>query len=182
MELWEKKLSGKTVYNGRIMRIDVDEVELPGGLKSSREVMHHCPGVGVLPVFEDGSVMLVRQYRYPMDEILLEIPAGKLDPGEQPLDGAMRELKEETGLTAQEYVYLGKAYPSPGCMNEVLHIYLARGLTQGESSPDEGEFLQCERMPLKKLTELVETGGAPDAKTVIAALYAERYFSKEAGK
>jgi len=179
MRLEERKLSGRRIYTGRILSLDVDEVQLPDGSRAGREVMLHCPGVGVLPIFDDGGVMLVRQYRYPLRKVLLEIPAGKLDAGEQPLSGALRELAEETGLAAERMIYLGEIYPSPGCMDEVLHLYLAMGLRRGQAKPDEDEFLQTVCMPLSELVALVGSGAVGDAKTAIAALRAQKYLGGE---
>jgi len=160
------------VYQGRIINIRVDRAEFPDGKQVTREVCEHCGGVAVLPLDDDGNVVLVRQYRYPYGEELLEIPAGKLEwgTGEEPLLGAARELREETGLTAASLEPLGCIYPSPGFLTEVLHLYLARGLTQSEASPDEDEYLNVVRMPLEELTRKIMADEVRDAKTIAAVL------------
>ena len=166
MDFTEKKLSEQYYFEGRIMKARVDEVELPGGGRATREVCEHLGGVGILPIDADGQVLLVRQFRYPFGELLLEIPAGKLDhgPGEDHYACGVRELREETGCTADEITYLGCIYPSPGFLTEVTHLYAARGLHAGEMQPDEGEFLELVRIPADEIR---------DAKTV-AAMYRAR--------
>ena len=169
MDFTEKKLSEQYYFEGRIMKARVDEVELPGGGRATREVCEH------LPIDADGQVLLVRQFRYPFGELLLEIPAGKLDhgPGEDHYACGVRELREETGCTADEITYLGCIYPSPGFLTEVTHLYAARGLHAGEMQPDEGEFLELVRIPADELERRIAAGEIRDAKTV-AAMYRAR--------
>ena len=175
MDFTEKKLSEQYYFEGRIMKARVDEVELPGGGRATREVCEHLGGVGILPIDADGQVHLVRQFRYPFGELLLEIPAGKLDhgPGEDHYACGVRELREETGCTADEITYLGCIYPSPGFLTEVTHLYAARGLHAGEMQPDEGEFLELVRIPADELERRIAAGEIRDAKTV-AAMYRAR--------
>ena len=175
MDFTEKKLSEQYYFEGRIMKARVDEVELPGGGRATREVCEHLGGVGILPIDADGRVLLVRQFRYPFGELLLEIPAGKLDhgPGEDHYACGVRELREETGCTADEITYLGCIYPSPGFLTEVTHLYAARGLHAGEMQPDEGEFLELVRIPADELERRIAAGEIRDAKTV-AAMYRAR--------
>ena len=173
MDMTEKTLTTREVYHGRIIRVRRDEVLLPNGHTSVREVVEHPGGVGILALEDDGSVLLVRQYRYAFGRTLLEIPAGKREKGEEPLTTAQRELREETGATADEWLSMGSLIASPGCYDEVLYLYLARGLHFGDTHPDEDEFLSLERMPLEKLAERCMNGEIIDAKTVCAALKAK---------
>ena len=145
-----------------------DEVVFPNGKESTREIVEHRGAVAVAAVDEEGCIYLVRQFRYAFGEELLEIPAGKLEEGEETahLDAAIRELREETGLTAQQVDYLGVIYPSVGMLTERIHIYLARGLTQGEMDLDEDEFLNVERIPVRELEAMVRRGEIRDAKTI----------------
>lgn len=163
-------------YEGIITSTSVDQVALRGGSLSLREVVDHPGGVTVIPVDDNGDVWCVRQYRYPMGESLLETPAGKLEPEEDPLECGIRELSEETGISASEYIYLGAVYPSPGFCRETLYIYLARGLSFGESHPDENEFLDIEKHSLDELFDLVMRNELADAKTVIAVLKAKAWL------
>lgn len=175
MDMTEKTLTTQEVYHGRIIRVRRDEVLLPNGHTSVREVVEHPGGVGILALEEDGSVLLVRQYRYAFGRTLLEIPAGKREKGEEPLTTAKRELREETGATADEWLPMGTLIASPGCYDEVLYLYLARGLHYGATHPDEDEFLSLERMPLEELAERCMNGEITDAKTVCAALKAKKF-------
>ena len=176
LDLTEKKLRSELKYSGVIVDVTLDEAELCSGSVAKREVVHHPGGVAVLPLDADGSCYMVRQYRYPVGDVVLEIPAGKLDRGEEHMVCAVRELSEETGLRAQEYVDLGCFYTSPGYSDEIIHVNLAMGLQKGESHPDEDEFLRVEKISLERLTELAMDGSIIDAKTVIAVLKARRYL------
>lgn len=179
MNLEEKRLEGKTLFKGRILRLEVDEVELPNGEQALREVVRHPGGVCVLPLHPDGTVSLVEQFRYPYGQVILELPAGKLDPQEDPLVAAKRELSEETGLTAKSWTKLGVFYPSVGFTDEVLHLYLAQDLTEGDTHPDEDEFLNHLRLPLETLVDKVMDGSLPDGKTQTLVLKAHRYLSTQ---
>ena len=173
MDYTEKTRSCEEKYRGRIIYVHRDTVALSDGSEAVREVVEHSGGVGVLPVDADGNAWCVRQFRYPFGTHLLEVPAGKLEPGESPIDCAVRELGEETGFTAAEYTYLGMIYPSPGYCHEVLHIYLATGLTRGQAHLDRGEFLDVETYPLETLYRMVLRGELPDAKTAMAVMKAK---------
>ena len=179
MELIEEKLRTVTSYHGVIVNVRLDEARLPDGSTAKREVVEHPGGVTVLPLEPDGTVWCVRQYRYPYGEALLELPAGKLEYGEDPLAAGKRELKEETGASAKEYTDLGKLYPSPGYCGEIIHMYMAAGLTFGEAAPDEDEFLELERIPLERAAQMVLDNRIRDAKTQAAVL--KVYLKMKAG-
>ena len=174
MELKETLLSGETVFSGRLLDVRRDRIRLANGSESIREVVRHPGGVTVLPVFDDGTVLLVRQFRYPIGEALLEAPAGKLEPGEEPEAAALRELSEETGLIPGSLTPMGAILPSPGFCDEKLSLFLARDLRQADAHPDEDELLELVRMPLSELLDQIMDGSQYDAKTVAAALKAAR--------
>ena len=161
------------------MNVRLDRAELVNGDVVRREVVEHPGGVTVIPVEEDGTVWCVRQFRYPFQREMLEVPAGKLEIGEKPLPAAVRELSEETGLEAGRMIYLGACCTSPGFSTEVLHIYLALELKHGDAHPDEDEFLNVEKHSLETLTEMVMSGEIDDAKTIIAVLKARRFLEAE---
>ena len=173
MDLTEKTLSSEKIYDGAIIHVRRDRVLLPNGPTSTREIVEHPGGVGILALEADGTVLLVRQYRYAFGRTLLEIPAGKREPGEEPFVTARRELREETGAIAESWTPLGSLIASPGCYDEVLHLYLARGLTFGDTHPDEDEFLSVRRIPFQELVQRCLSGEIQDGKTVTAVLKAK---------
>lgn len=179
MDLTEKTLSREELFSGRILKMRVDRVTLPDGQESTREVVSHPGGVGIAALTEAGELLLVQQYRYPYGELVTEIPAGKRDPGEDPLATGKRELEEETGYVADRYEPLGRVYPSPGYTDEVIYLYLATGLHKTAAHPDEDEFLHVLRRPLAELVQQVMRGELPDAKTQVAVLKA---WQKMGGK
>ena len=169
--LKENRVSGETVYDGKIVRLDVDRVRLASGCEVVREVVRHPGAVVVVPVLDRERIVLVRQYRYPVEDVLLELPAGKLDRGETPLDCARRELGEETGYRARNWESLGAFYTTPGFTNEVLHAFVAEGLETGSSSlPDPDEVIRVVSLPVRQLLEMAREGSLRDAKT-LAALF-----------
>ena len=171
MELTEKTIDSREVFKGRIIRVRFDTVRLPNGKEGTREVVEHPGGVAILAIDSEDRVLLVRQYRYPFERVLTEIPAGKLDYiGEDPREAALRELREETGAVASELIPLGPFYPTCAYSTEVIQMFLARGLSFGERELDEDEFLNVFRLPLRELVEKVLNGEIPDAKTQAAAL------------
>ena len=170
MELTERTLTSETVYQGKIVTVLVDQAQLPNGKQAQREVVLHPGGVAVLPLDQDGMVTLVQQYRYPFHQLLLELPAGKLDGEEEHRVAAARELSEETGLEAGEWTYLGCILASPGFCNEKLHMYLAQDLRRSASHPDDDEFLNVVTLPFRELVQRVMDGTLEDAKTVATVL------------
>lgn len=170
MEVFEKKLDGKCVYDGRIIKVEVDDVELPNGKTAKREVVNHNGGVTILPLTNDDEVVMVSQFRYPYNEELLELPAGKLEIGENPLEAGKRELREETGAVAKEYTDLGLFYPSPGYCNEKIYVYAATGLTFFDQNLDDDEFLNVLKMPYETVLNMVLSGKIKDGKTQAAIL------------
>ena len=179
MAFFEKTLSSEVKYEGSILRVRRDTVELQNGDTAFREVVDHTGGVGIIGVTPDGRVPMVRQFRYPFMTETLEVPAGKLERGEEPLQCAVRELSEETGYTAGRFVPLGSLLPSPGYCAETLYLYLALDLTPGRAHLDEDEFLNVEYYTLPELHDMVMSGALTDAKTVLAVLKAEIYLRDE---
>lgn len=178
MNLEEKQISAEYKFKGKIVNLRVDEALLPNGATALREVVEHNGGICVVPITENGEVLMVEQYRYPYSEVVLEIPAGKRDGDEEPLEGGKRELKEETGATAANYTFLGELYPTPGYCGEIIYMYLATDLSYGETDPDEDEFLNIKRIPLEEAVEMIMNGEIKDAKTQTAILKAERILKK----
>ena len=170
MNLRETPVEQEVKYEGRIIRLRVDKAQLPNGRIATREVVEHNGGVCIAALTEQQDLLFVRQFRYPYQEVVLELPAGKIDKGEEPLACGKRELTEETGASAQQYRSLGRLYPSPGYCGEVIHLFLATGLSFGRMNPDEDEFLEVERIPLEKAVQRVLDNEVPDAKTQVAVL------------
>ena len=170
MELWEKTVESETLFEGKIVTLKLDKAQLVNGRIARREVVEHPGGVAVLPLFDDGTVSIVRQFRYPFQAVVTELPAGKLERGEDHRLAGLRELEEETGLTADSFQYMGALLASPGFSDEVIHLYLARGLRQGPCHPDPDEFLELCRLPFSELLEQAMDGRLRDAKTVAGLL------------
>lgn len=173
MELTEKRIASEQIYDGVIVKLFRDDVLLPNGNKGVREYIRHVGAVCVVPVTEDGRVVMERQFRYPFGAVLTEIPAGKLDgKQEDPEEAARRELREETGAQAAELIPLGEYYPTCAYSDEVIHMYLARGISFGERSLDEDEFLNVQLVPLEDAVRDVLNGAIRDGKTQTALLKA----------
>lgn len=172
-ELREEKISSRDIFRGRVLHVVEDEVMLPNGKQSIREIVHHRGAVCIVPITDAGEVVCVKQFRYAHGETVLEIPAGKLEESDtDPLDAAIRELSEETGATAEHIEYLGRLYTSPAILDEIIYMYMATGLKFGESHTDEDEFLELVRIPLDELKGMIMRGEVPDSKTQAAVLRA----------
>lgn len=174
MQLFEKKVRGETVYDGKIIRLERDIVQLQNGRETAREVVRHPGGVAILAVDNNDEVFFVEQYRYPVGGVLLELPAGKLEPGEDPAVCAARELEEECGHTAGKLTLLAKTYPSPGYLSEILWLFLAEDLRATQQRLDPDEFLTVSHMPLGKAMDLCMRGEITDGKTLLALLKYDR--------
>ena len=178
--LTEKQVESREIFDGYIMHVFKDTVELPNGKLAPREYMRHVGAVCVVPLLDDGSVLLERQFRYPVGKVLMEIPAGKLEYGENHSECGLRELKEETGCTCDDYTYLGSLIPTPAYCGEVIHMYLARGLHSGSQKLDEGEFLDVVKIPLDEAIAMVMRNEIQDSKTQIALLKTKLLLEKNA--
>ena len=166
----ETMLESKEIFNGRVIRVTLDKVQLEDGTTSTREVVHHHGGACVLPVDADGNVTMVRQFRYALGEELWELPAGKLEAGEDPFEAAKRELSEECGLTADTYTELGVVYPTVGYDSERIYLWAAEGLHTVGQHLDAGEFLDVVKVPFAQALGLVMDGIIKDSKTQVALL------------
>ena len=174
----EKQLSSEPKFDGKIVRLRVDTVLLPNGEQSTREVIDHANAVVIVPVDSEDNVLLVRQYRYAVEEMLLEAPAGLIDDSEDPDDAAQRELREETGYASRSLRPLGGFWSSPGFCTEYLYAYLARDLVPSPLSPDDDEFIEVERQPISRIPQLIRLGEIQDAKTIAALLMVTCLFDR----
>ncbi|MEG6522398.1 NUDIX hydrolase [Desulfotomaculum sp. 1211_IL3151] len=169
-ELEEKTLSTKLVYQGKILNLRVDQITLPNGKEGAREVVEFSQAVAVVALKDNKDVLFVSQYRYPVGEVLIEIPAGKLDREESPEQCARRELQEETGYTAKHMEKICEFYTTPGFSNELMHIFFATGLTEGEQNPDEDEFVKVSEVPYAEAVKMIGDGKLRDGKTIAGLL------------
>lgn len=174
MHLEEKTLSSETIYEGVIFTVKKDSAELENGTVARRDIILHSGGVCVIPVTENNEIFMVKQYRYPFHEITCEVPAGKLNYGENHAECGRRELLEETGCTCSEYIYLGEMYPTPAYNSEITHMYLAKGLEYKKQNLDEDEFLDVVKIPLEKAIQMVMNNEIKDGKTQLVILKASR--------
>jgi ADP-ribose pyrophosphatase len=172
--LKETRIDGETVYEGRFLKVERDRIKLPDGSTSNREYIRHPGAVVILPLLDDGRILLERQFRYPNDRVFVEFPAGKIDPGEDPLECAKRELREETGYSATNWQFVCTIHNAIAYSDEHLDLFLATGLTEGEAKLDEGEFLELFTITLPELLEQVRRGEITDVKTIIGTFWLEK--------
>jgi ADP-ribose pyrophosphatase len=175
--LSETRIDGELAYDGKFLKVSKDRVRLPDGAETFREYIRHPGAVVILPLLDDGTVLLERQFRYPNDKIFTEYPAGKIDPGEDPLACAKRELLEETGYTAARWDYVCTIHNAIAYSDEHLELYLARDLTAGEAQLDDGEFLETFTATVPALLEMVRRGEITDVKTVIGTFWLEKILA-----
>ncbi|QGT98984.1 ADP-ribose pyrophosphatase [Candidatus Syntrophocurvum alkaliphilum] len=178
MSLEEKTISTKEIFNGRIVSLRIDEVSLPDGNKSYREIVEHPGAVGVVAIDDENCIWMVKQFRKPVEKEMLEIPAGKLDAGEDTVECAKRELEEETGLTANNWDEILYYYTTPGFSSEILYLYMATELTQGEYNPDKDEFLEVLKIPLEEAYSAIFEGKITDGKSIIGIQYAYKKLER----
>jgi ADP-ribose pyrophosphatase len=174
----EKTMKTEKIYEGKILNLRIDTVELPDKKYSKREIVEHPGAVAILPLTDDNDVILVKQYRKAIEKEILEIPAGKLEIGEEPRETAIRELKEETGYTAKKMEYLLEFYTSPGFSNEKLYLFIATGLVEGEAEPDRDEYIEITKLKLDDLLNMISKGDILDCKTIVGALTVNNYIKK----
>lgn len=177
LHLKEVKVDSEVAYDGHFLKVQRDTVRLPDGKQSKREYIRHPGAVVVLPIMDDGRVLLERQYRYPLQDVFIEFPAGKIDPDEESLACAKRELAEETGYTASQWDFLCTIHNAIAYSDEHLDLYVARGLIAGESKLDEGEFLETFAATVPEMLEWVRAGKISDVKTVIGTFWLEKIVS-----
>lgn len=179
MNLDERPVSSEQIFDGKVLKLFVDQITLPDGKPAVREVIRHVGAVCVIPLTDEGEVICVKQYRYPIERVTLEIPAGKLESkDEDPREAALRELREETGAHCRDLIFLGELYTSPAILDERIYMYFARGLTYGETDPDDDEFLDVLRVPLDEMVQMVLDGKISDAKTQIAVMKVKLLLSE----
>ncbi len=178
-DLTEDCISSETIASGGMLTVKRDQVRLPNGGTSQREYVIHPGAVVVVPLLPNGHVILEKQFRYPLHQVFIELPAGKIDAGEPVLATGQRELLEETGYTASEWVKLGHQHPCIGYSNEVIHIYLAQGLSAGVHQRDEDEALEVFELPFAECINMVLRGEITDGKTIVALYLAEKYLASQ---
>ncbi len=177
INLIETCLSSEVIAQGGMLTVKRDQVRLPSGANSQREYVIHPGAVLVVPVLDNGKILLERQFRYPLNQVFIELPAGKIDTGEDPITTGRRELLEETGCSANDWVYLGLQHPCIGYSNEVIHSYLARGLTVGDHQRDADEAMELLEMTLNDCMTAIQNGEITDGKTIIALFLAEKFLN-----
>jgi ADP-ribose pyrophosphatase len=177
--LTETRLDGSLAYDGHFLKVQKDTIRLPDGKTTTREYIRHPGAVVVIPLFDDGSVLMERQFRYPLHRVFIELPAGKIDPNEDPLACAKRELEEETGYTASDWRFVCTIHNAIAYSDEHLDIYLARGLKEGKAQLDDGEFLETFKAPVSELITWIREGKITDVKTVIGCFWLEKIVTGE---
>lgn len=179
MTFEEKTMRSDKLYEGKLLNLRVDTVELPDKKYSKREIVEHPGGVAVIPIADDNTIILVKQYRKAVEKFLLEIPAGKIELNEEPRVTAIRELKEETGYSTDKMEYLLEFYTSPGFTNEKIYLFLATDLVKGEANPDSGEFIEVEKYDINLLIKMIERGEITDSKTIIGINLAKKILDSK---
>jgi ADP-ribose pyrophosphatase len=174
----QKKLSEK-VFSGELLHVFKDEAILPDTSIGRREWIQHPGACAVVPLFENGDCVLIQQFRYPAQQLFWEVPAGKIDRGEDPFTTANRELEEETGYRAKEWTYIGHFYPAIGYADEIIHIYLAEGLIPGHQNMDEDEFLSVYRVPFNEVVGMIHSGEINDAKTISSIIRVQGFLERD---
>lgn len=177
MKLKEVTIGSTEVFTGKLVKLRVDTVRLPDGREATREIVVHRGAVTAVPIVDTNKIIMVRQYRQAAGETLLEIPAGTLDPGEEPYKCAVRELKEEIGYSPRKLTLMFRSYLAPGYSSEVLHTFLAEDLTRADARPDEDEFLEVVQIPLDEALDMIHSGDIKDAKTICGITMAERILA-----
>ena len=177
MDYEEKTMKTEKIYEGKIINLRIDTVELPDKKYSKREIVEHSGSVGIIPIIGN-SIVLVKQFRKAVEKILLEIPAGKIEINEEPRETALRELREETGYTTEKLEYLFEFYTSPGFSNEKMYLFLSDELLEGETSFESNEYIELEKVKIEDLIKMVDRGEITDSKTIIGIFYAEKYINQ----
>ncbi|RJG09341.1 NUDIX domain-containing protein [Massilia cavernae] len=175
--LKETRIDGEVAFDGRFLKVARDRIRLPDGKETNREYIKHPGAVVILPVFDDGRVLLERQFRYPLGREFVEFPAGKIDPGEDTLACAKRELQEETGYTAKEWQFICTIHNAIAYSDEHLDLFVARGLVEGEAKLDEGEFLECFTSTVPEMLGMIKSGAITDVKTIIGTFWLEKLMN-----
>lgn len=178
LDLTEHLVSSETIASGGMLTVKRDQVRLPNGHTSQREYVTHPGAVVIVPILANGNIILERQFRYPLHQVFIELPAGKIDAGEDILVTGQRELMEETGFSATKWVKLGHQHPCIGYSNEVIHMYLARGLSAGQHQRDADESLEVFDLPFEDCLSMIQSGEITDGKTIVALFFAEKYLIK----
>lgn len=178
MDLTEHCINSETIASGGMLTVKRDQVRLPNGHTSQREYVTHPGAAVVVPILANGNVILECQFRYPLHQVFIELPAGKIDAGEEILVTGQRELLEETGFSAAEWVKLGHQHPCIGYSNEIIHMYLARGLSAGEHQRDADESLEVFDLPFEDCMNMIQSGEITDGKTIVALFFAEKYLTQ----
>lgn len=178
MTFEEKTMKSEKIYEGKIINLRIDTVELPDKKYSKREIVEHPGAVGIIPITDDGCMILVKQFRKAVEKFLLEIPAGKIEVNEEPKETGLRELAEETGYTANKLEYLFEFYTSPGFSNEKIYLFLATDLEKKEIKPRSDEYIWVEKHKIEDLIDMVIRGEINDAKTIVAIFYAQKYINQ----
>lgn len=178
MSCEEKTMKSDKIYEGKIVNLRIDTVELPDKKYSKREIVEHPGSVGIIPITEDGSIILVEQFRKPVEKNLLEIPAGKIEINEEPKETALRELVEETGFIANKMEYIYEFYTSPGFSTEKIYLFLATELELGNKKPGENEYIETKKVKFEDLKSMISRGEIYDSKTIVGIFLAEKYINK----